>query len=320
MVFKLVSHRFRALIALGCVLASVHLAVAGDSEKANQPRTRIAIVKTLFREYPEPLMLALMEPFGFLWKAQTGRDSELTAADPSDLGEMLAEGKVDIGVFHGIEFAWAQQKHPEFRPLFIAYNKEAHLQACLVARAEDKATGFDGLKGKSLALPLGQRIHCQLFMEKDCQKSADTRPEEFFRKVTKPPNIEAALDELVDGVVDAAIVDVVGLESYKQRKPSRFGKIKMLQKSEIFPASVIAYRTGTFDSAGVDLLKERMGRATRNPLTQQLLTLWKLTAIEPVPPDFEETMANILKFYPPPANQHERQVQVRSVSRESRDH
>jgi ABC-type phosphate/phosphonate transport system substrate-binding protein len=306
-----------ALIALGCMLVSVHDVVAADPEEANRPRTRIAIVKSLFREYPEPLMMALMEPFGVLWKVQMGWSSELKAADPADLGEMLAEGKVDIGVFHGIEFAWAQQKHPELRPLFIAYNKQPHLQACLVVRAEDKATGFVDLKGKSLALPRGQRIHCQLFMERECQDCSQNRPEEFFSQVTKPPDIEAALDGLVDGRFQAAIVDVVGLDAYKQRKPARFGQIKIVQKSEIFPASVIAYRDGTFDSAAVDLLKERMGRASKNPLTQQLLTLWKLTAIEPVPPDFNETIVKILKYYPPLTHQHDQQDNQVHVSTDS---
>jgi ABC-type phosphate/phosphonate transport system substrate-binding protein len=241
------------------------------------------------------------------------------AAQPADLGQMLADGKVDIGVFHGIEFVWAKQKHSELHPLFIAYNKQAHLQACLVVRAEDKATGFADLKGKPLALPRGQRIHCQLFMERECQKRAEGKgtrddpsslskcqPEEFFSSVTRPPDIEVALDGLVDGGVQAAIVDVVGLDSYKQRKPTRFDKMRIVQKSEIFPASVIAYRAGTFDGAAVNLLKQRMANATGNQLTRQLLTLWKLTAIEPVPSDFEETMANILKCYPPPDIQRDR--------------
>jgi fatty acid desaturase/ABC-type phosphate/phosphonate transport system substrate-binding protein len=303
------------LIAVGCGLSFMPFAAAADSEEASRLRTRIAIVKTLFREYPEPLMLALMEPFGLLWKVQIGRDSELSAVDPADLGDMLAEGKVDIGVFHGIEFAWAQQKHPELRPLFIAYNKQPHLQTCLVIRADDNATSFLDLKGKSLALPLGQRIHCQLFMEKGCQTSGRS-PEEFFSSVTKPPNIEAALDGLVDGVHQAAVVDVVGLDAYKQRKPARFGQIKIAQKSEIFPASVIAYRPGTFDEGEVNLLKQRMAANARNRLTQQLLTLWKLTAIEPIPPDFEETTADILKSYPPPAKQHDMQFHVSSFSQE----
>jgi fatty acid desaturase/ABC-type phosphate/phosphonate transport system substrate-binding protein len=307
------------LIALGCGHTWVPGAEAGDSKEANRPKTRIAIVKTLFREYPESLMIALMEPFGLLWKAQIGQDSELSAMDPNELGEMLAQRKVDIGVFHGIEFAWAHQKHPELRPLFIAYNKQPHLQAGLVVRADNQATGFVDLKGKPLALPQGQRIHCQLFMERQCQKSGQNRPEDFFSRVSKPPNIEATLDGLVEGVHQAAVVDLVGLDCYKQRKPARFGQLKVVQNSEIFPASVIAYRIGTFDEATLDLLKQRMSAATRNPLTQQLLTLWKLTAIEPIPPDFKETTANILKSYPPPANPHDKQVQVSSTSIEQRN-
>ncbi len=313
------SSLLKTAVALSFGLVSVTLAAAADSEPATRPTTRIAIVKTLFREFPEPLMLALMEPFGLLWKAQIGGHSELTAMDPADLGEMLADGKVDIGVFHGIEFAWAQQKHRELRPLFIAYNKQPHLRACLVVRADDKASVFVDLKGKSLALPQGQRIHCQLFMERECRKSGQQRPEEFFSQVSRPPNIEVALDRLVDGVYQAAVVDVVGLDSYEHRKPTRFGQIKTVQKSEIFPASVVAYRAGTFDSATVDLLKQRMSAAAKNRLTQQLLTLWKLTAIEPVPLDFDETIMNILKSYPPPVSHHDLQIRPSSVSSAQRN-
>jgi ABC-type phosphate/phosphonate transport system substrate-binding protein len=150
-------------------------------------------------------------------------------------------------------------------------------------------------------------------MERECRKTGNNRPEEFFSHVTKPQNIEIALDGLVDGDHQAAIVDAVGLDSYKHRKPTRFGQIKVVQKSDIFPASVVAYRTGTFDRETVELMKQRMSAATRNRLTQQLLTLWKLTAIEPIPPDFEETIVNILKNYPPPVSQDDKQVHVISV-------
>src|SRR5262249_33926848 len=161
----------------------------------------------------------------------------------------------------------------------IAYNQQPHLRACLVVRGDDQASALVNLKGKSLALPQGQRIHCQLFMERQCQKAGQGLPEEFFSQVAKPPNIEVALDGLADGVYQAAIVDAVALDSYEHRKPARFGQMKIVQKSEIFPASVVAYRADTFDRATVELLKQRMSAATRNRLTQQLLTLWKLTAI-----------------------------------------
>ena len=89
--------------------------------------------------------------------------------------------------------------------------------------------------------------------------------------------------------------------------------------SSYFPASVVAYRAGTFDSATVDLLKQRMSAAVKNRLTLQLLTLWKLTAIEPVPLDFDETIVNILKSYPPPVSQHDKQIRASSVSTAKRN-
>ena len=59
-----------------------------------------------------------MEKFGIFEATGTpGRVS--MASDALDLGEQLAEGKVQFGVFHGVGFAWAQEKHPTLKPLAL---------------------------------------------------------------------------------------------------------------------------------------------------------------------------------------------------------
>ena len=41
--------------------------------------------------------------------------------------------------------------------------------------------------------------------------------------------------------------------------------------------------------------------AGQTPRGRQMLTLWKLTGFEPVPADYAQTLADIVRAYPPPA-------------------
>src|SRR5262249_6944270 len=116
-----------------------------------------------------------------------------------------------------------------------------------------------------------------------------------------PPCIEEALDDVVDNVAQATVVDGVALESYKRRKPGRFAEIKIVQHSPTFPAAVIAYRPGAVDEQLINRFREGMLHAPELPVGRQLMLMWNLTSIEPVPPDYEQTLAEIAKAYPPPA-------------------
>src|SRR5207237_918546 len=153
-------------------------------------------------------------------------------------------------------------KHPELRPLMIAVNQQRHLQAFVIVRSDSQATSFKDLQDKPFALPRQTREHCNLYLERECQ-SARKAPRVYFSKITNPPNSEEAIDDLFDGVVQAAVVDDVSLDSYKRRKPGRFAKLKVLQTSEIFPAAVVAYRPGAIDEARLKRFREGMMNANR---------------------------------------------------------
>jgi ABC-type phosphate/phosphonate transport system substrate-binding protein len=283
-------------LALALVLAGPAAAGTTPAGAASAAPLRIGMVKTIFRDVPEPLVRALMQPFAALLQAQTGRGGELVnAGDGDHLARMLTEGKVDIGVFHGIEFAWAQQKYSGLRPLVIAVNQEDHLRAFLMVRQDSPIRKCDDLKGKRLALPYFTREHGYVFLERRCPK-----PEQFFAEISRPANGEVGLDDLVDGKVDAVVTDGVCLERFKDRKPGRVSRLRVLEQSEVFPATVIAYHAGALDDATVQRFRQGLVGAKNTPLGRQLLTLWQLTAFQPVPADYEQIASNIVKAYPPP--------------------
>jgi ABC-type phosphate/phosphonate transport system substrate-binding protein len=286
---------------LAAMLAGFTTLIPARGEENSRPEVvRIGMVGTLFRDTPEPLVLALMKPFGAMMEAQTGLTGKLIpGGDPLSLARSLAEDKVHLAVFHGFEFAWAQQQYPGFRPLMIAVNQTRHLQAYLVVRIDQRATALEGLKGKTLAMPRGTKEHCHLFLDRLCHDlGAD--PGQFFSRTTTPPNVEEALDDLVDGDVQAVVVDGVSLDCFKRRKPGRYARLKILLESPIFPAAVVAYHPGPLPEDVLNRFREGMINADKTPTGRQLMTLWKLTAFEAVPDDYEQTLAAIIKAYPPP--------------------
>src|SRR5438105_1065584 len=80
----------------------------------------------------------------------------------------------------------------------------------------------------------------QRYVEK-LSRDSGKDPSQFFAKTTAPANSEDALDDVVDKVVQAAVVDRVALEAYKRRKPGRFTQLNPAATSRQFPTTVIAY-------------------------------------------------------------------------------
>ena len=260
---------------------------------------RIGMVNTLFKDVPESTMMAMMQPFGAVMRSQTGVGGQLVPGGDADkLGRQIADGKIHLGVLHGIEYAWIRLRYPEIRPLVVAVNHYRHLRAHFVVNARDPAEKLEGMQDKILALPAKTREHCLLFLERRC-KEAKRSPATFFAKVTTPPNVAEALDDVVDGVAQVTLADAVALNWFKEQKPGRYAKLRILESSEAFPAGVIVFRPGTIDEKTLDKFRSGMINANRTILGRELLTLWHLSAFEPVPDDYEQTLSDIVKVYPP---------------------
>ncbi len=289
-------------LALATAVAmAVAPALQAEERDGDRQVLRIGIVRTLFRNAPDAVLRAMGRPFTLLLESQTGMHGDVqAAASATNLGRMLNDGIVDLGIFQGIEFAWAQQKYPSLRPLMIVVNQDSHLYACLVVRAGRGLKSVADLRGKRLALPAWSRIHCRLFLQRLCREAGATSPQTFFKSVRTSGDAEDVLDDVVDGKVDAALVEKVPLRCYRRRKPGRVEHLEVMRQSQAFPASVVAYRPGSLDREILHRFRRGMLRAAHLPMGRQLLTLWKLTGFLPVPDDFDENLRRILKIYPGP--------------------
>jgi ABC-type phosphate/phosphonate transport system substrate-binding protein len=292
--------RAGASALLASLLGLAPLLPAEEKTEDRAEFIRIGLVNSLFRDVKPALVQMTLHPFSSLVRSQTGLDGRpVVVPDALALGQQLHEDKVQLGVFHGVEFAWAQHKYPDLRPLVIAINRHRQLRANLVVRYDSPVKDFADLKGKKVALPSGSREHCHLFLEREGRKCAGAA-REFFGQTVIHADVEAALDDVIRRKVDGAVVDGVSLESYQLIKPGCFSGLKVAQQSEVFPAAVVAYRPGALDETTLARFRDGLLKAHQNTRTRELMFMWRLTAFEAVPDDYQRNLTEIRKVYPGP--------------------
>src|SRR5262249_38251359 len=152
------------------------------------------------------------------------------------------------------------------------------------------------LEGKSVALDQGRRAHVRLYFERSCE-ALGKQPNQFYREIINSPNAEQALDGVVDGTVQAAVVDCAALECYERLKPSRFANLKELARSPAFPDPVIAYRAGAIDEKTAKQFRAGMLDTGNKVSGREMMTLWKVTGFAAVPEDYEKILQAIAKRY-----------------------
>jgi ABC-type phosphate/phosphonate transport system substrate-binding protein len=293
--------RLAALGVCASLLTGFAAGAPAADDSANKEVIRIGLVNSLFRDMPPLMVQVIMEPFSALMESQTGLKGQLVmAGEAHDLGQRLKDNKVQLGVFHGVEFGWAQQKYPDLKPLMLAVSKQQQLHAYVVVRDDSQVASFTDLRQHTLAVPRRSREHCHLFLHRCCREHGSDA-KRYFTQITTPPGVESALDDVLRGKVQASVVDSVGLESYKHEKPACFARLKVLKVSEAFPAAVVAYNPGILDEATLLKFKDGMARANETAIGRQLLASCRLTGFEPVPADYQKMVDQIIKAYPPPA-------------------
>jgi ABC-type phosphate/phosphonate transport system substrate-binding protein len=292
------------MVSLTALAAALSLAapVAHGQEKKPPEKVKIGMAASLFRAVSQDTIDTMMPSFQTLVRNQTGMEADMLKIDNiHDMAKQLQDGQIKLGVFHGFEFAWVQQKYAELRPLVIAINRQRILHAYLMVRDDSKAANLADLKGKVLALPGKTRAHCLLFLDRECQ-DLKTDAKGFFGKIVTHDSIEDALDDILRDKVQAALVDGVALDLYDQVKPGCFARLKVLKKSVAFPANVVAYRQGSIDEAKLAKFRSGMLTANETERGKELMSKFRLTSFEAVTKDYEQSLASILKAYPTPVN------------------
>jgi ABC-type phosphate/phosphonate transport system substrate-binding protein len=246
----------------------------------------------------------------------TGLGSDIVALENHEvLAERLASGKLQLGVFMGYEFAWAQARHPKLKVLALSVNQHSYQYPTLVVHRDVSAGNLADLKGKTLALPRRGQGYGRLFVAARCRLGGMDSGA-FLGHVDSLEDVETLLDDVVDGKRAAAVVDRLGLEMYRRRKPGRFARLKKLCESPPMPPALVAYYEGKLDPQIVTRLRADLAKASQER-QGELLLLFRQTSFAPPSPDFERVLTDTRKTYPAPALRRRTQVNV-AVDSENR--
>jgi ABC-type phosphate/phosphonate transport system substrate-binding protein len=287
------------LVVVAALLASSWAVQSG--QQSGGDLLRIGTSGTLSVQSADRKERSAVETLQSFIRDETGLSNEIVRQrDWRELADKLAKGQLQLGVFQGYEFAWAQGEHPGLRPLALAVNIYRYPVAYVVARHDSPARDFAGLQGQTVAIPATGQRFLRLFVERQTQLLGKDS-ESFFAKITSSENIEDALDDVVDGVVQAAVLDRAALEAYRQRKPGRFKQLKEVARSQPFPPPLVAYSDKAHDEATLRRFRDGLVNAGRKERGQTMLTLFHLTGFEAVPEDFARVLAETRRAYPLPA-------------------
>jgi len=282
-------------LALPCAVAS--------GQQARVEVLHIGATGTLTGEADSQKEKGAVQTLRRFIKEATGFTNDIAREkDWQQLVDRMKKGELQVGVFQGYEFAWAQEKNPDVKPLALAVNGQRYPIAYVLAHRDNAATDFGGLKGQAICLPITNQQFPRLFLERQSEARGQ-KADAFFSKITTPDHLEDALDDVVDRKLSAVVVDGAALEAYRRRKPSRAKQLKVVARSEPFPPAVVAYYGSTLDEATRRLLKDGLLGAAKKEKGEMLLTLCRLTGFDDVPADFPKVLAATRKTYPPPEAQ-----------------
>jgi ABC-type phosphate/phosphonate transport system substrate-binding protein len=232
-------------------------------------------------------------------KEETGLNNEIERQKSwQELLDKMSKGQLQVGVFQGFEYAYAQEKHPDLKPLAVSVNVYVYPVVHVVTGRDNKAKDFAGLQGQSLALVTNGPGYIRMFVDRQSE-AAGKNTDAFFSKIEKRDNFEDALDDAVDGVVNAAAADRAALDAFKRRKPGRFNRLKEVAHSKPLPPGVVAYYGNFLDETRRKQFRDGLLNAANKDKGQTMLTLFRLTGFKEPPADFEKVLADCRAAYPP---------------------
>ena len=224
------------------------------------------------------------------------------------LAERLARGKLQLGVFMGYEFAWAQAKYPKLKPLAVTVNHYRYRYPCVVVRRDSKMFDRADLKGKPVGLPRNGFGYFRLFVEGQGRRAGHD-PQTFVGPITTFEDVETLLDDVVDGKQQAAVLDRLSLETYHRRKPARFAQLRKVLESPALPPPLLAYHEGGLDSKTLQRLRDGLTKVHKTQKGEWILTLFRQTSFDQAPSNFDGVLADLRKNYPAPSLNKIREVQ-----------
>ncbi|HVK08198.1 MAG TPA: PhnD/SsuA/transferrin family substrate-binding protein [Gemmataceae bacterium] len=282
------------------LLPALVLALVGaDARAGDKPKLRVGIPRSIFRDIPPALLTFANQPFKDIIRTQTGFEGDVVNdAEALNIARDLDAGKVQLAVFLGHEFAWAQQKYPDLEPLLCSVPRPKEIQAFILVRHDCKAVHLGEMKGQRLVLATGTRDHARLFLEKRQVDEMGTMT--GFCSLSKTGTVHDALHKLIDNEADVTVADQAAWRYFQKLYPGAAQNLKVLAESSVFPATVIAYKKGALTDDQLGKVRDGLMTAHQSKQGGRLMGMIKVDKFDRLPDGYGDAVKACLKSYPVP--------------------
>lgn len=266
----------------------------GEETKA----LRIGISKSIFRDVPPALASVAGQPFQDLMKEQTGLTGEIIQdPDPMSMARSIDEGKMQMGVFPGHEFAWAKEKYPSLQPLICSVYRPREIQAVILVRHDCKANNLADLKGMRLALASTLKDHARLFLER---KRAEDMDGGNFCSTEKTATVHDGIHKLLESEVDVTVADHADWSYFEKLYPGPAKNLKVLARSEEFPPTVLVFKKGAIPDFVLEKVRDGFLTAHENAKAAKIMKIIRIDRFSAIPDSYDESLRECRKCYPKP--------------------
>lgn len=290
--------------ACGLVAWTLILGATAPPVAAGEPSSelKIGLAQPMFRDVPPAMVNAAARPFQTMIQDKAGvKGSVEVVADYTILAEKMRDGKLDIGVFHGYEYAWIKDT-PGLAPMCVTLPNCGKIQVCLVVSADSKAKDPKDLKGACVLVPRGTKGYCHMFLDRLREKCPVGHCCPAKASGLTP---DEALGEVAAGNAEAALVDIAALMSMQKEYPGCYKQLRVLAQSDELPSAVVVYRKDALDAAAAARVRKGLLDCVKTPIGKTFAIFWQLKGFDDVTPAYNALVENVLKVYPAPPRQEE---------------
>jgi ABC-type phosphate/phosphonate transport system substrate-binding protein len=296
---KTTHHPLMVCAALALTLLTSTL-VASDPGKPANATFHIGISEALIRGQTTPSAAMIqVQPMAKLFQIMNSVKPEFQFATPDHLAKLLSDGKVKLAVMPGIEYGWLGEKAKDLAPVAVAYTNDIKLKAYIIAKADTKGRKVGDLRGKKLAMARRTQHHTQVFLTESISK-VGCCPTSFFADCTVTQDTDAAIESVLDGVVEAVAIDSHSWTVFCERKPGRAKRLMIIAESPHFPTAVIVYKPGVISDEQLQSLREGLMTAHQKPFCKQIMNFWRISQFVPFTPEYDQIVKGAVKEMPQP--------------------
>lgn len=287
---------------MAMISAVIGVGVVPDAGAQNPPAdaplaVKIGFPEPMFKDVPANLIQVAAKPFqAMLQKIANLNGTMEVVPDYKHLADRLSKGKIDIGVFHGFEYAWVKE-NTDLIPIVVTVPSCEKVQACLVVHTTSTAKASKDLKGACVAIPKGCKAHCQMFLDRERANlpQGDCCPANLAGLTPAE-----ALDAVLNRQCDAALVDISAVLAYQNNAPGLGKQLKILESSKLLPSAVVVYRKGALTPQQVVAIRTGLLNATKSAEGQIFAMFWQLKGFGEVSNAYNKLLEDCLENYPPP--------------------